>query len=143
MFMSHFRRLSLFSPYTIFLQCVSHYPRFSIFSPYTDPTVYISHFSRFSLFLAIFQVLPCEFLGFLVGHFSRHIQSPTVFVSHFPHFSGSRHIHILEFVCLIFLVFQFSRHIPCPTVCISLFFFHFLLHFVPYITSYSVCFAFP
>ena len=125
-----------------------HFSRFLIFSPYTDPRVYISHFSRFSLFLVMFQVLPCEFLGFLVGHFSRHIQSPTVFVSHFPHFSGSRHIHILEFVCLIFLVFQFSRHIPCPTVCISRFFFSFftafraIYHFLQCLFRISMIFSF-
>jgi len=139
-FESHFPRLSLFSLYSIFLQydCLI-FPVSSIFSPYTDPTVYISHFSHFSLLLVMFQVLPCEFLGLVVGHFSRHIQGlqclhlifhvfqfshhipgQTVFVSHFPlFFKVSQHIHILEFVFLIFLVFHFSCHIPGSTVCIS------------------------
>jgi hypothetical protein len=93
---------------------------------------------------------------------SCHIPGPTVFVYHSPHFSvfspysSSYNVHfsfstfsvfvtilqVLQCMCLIFHVFQFSLHIPGPTVCIS-HFFHFLLHFVPYITSYSVCFAFP
>ena len=66
-----------FSFYTLFFRFSRNIP---------DPKVCVSHYSRFSVFLAIFQVLPCEFLIFLVCHFSRHIPVPTVCVSHFPRF---------------------------------------------------------
>ena len=82
-----------------------HFPRFLIFSPYTDPRVYISHFSCFSLFLAIFQVLPCEFLSFLLGNFSRHIQGHTVFVFHFPRFSVFSPYSRSNSVCVSFSLF--------------------------------------
>ena len=79
--------------------------------------VCVSHFARFSVFLPIFQVLPCEFLIFLVCQFSRHFPGPTVCLSHFTRFSVfslySRSYHDL----LIFLVCHFSRHIQIPTVC--------------------------
>ena len=79
---------------------VSHFPRFSVFSPLSRSySVYFSffyvfhcffpcfsHFAVFSVFIAIFQVLPCEFLIFLVGQFSRHIPIPTVCISHLSRF---------------------------------------------------------
>ena len=50
-----------------------------------------SHFTCFSVFLAVFLVLLCEFLFFLVFQFSRLIPGPTVCVcvSHFTRFSFS------------------------------------------------------
>ena len=103
------------------------------------PTVCVSHFTRFSVFLAIFHVLLCEFLIFLVCLFSRQIPGSTVFVSHFPSFFQFSHHNPGSTVCmsqfirfsgfspysrsyhdfLIFHVCQFSRHIQGPTACVS------------------------
>ena len=70
------------------------------------PTVYIHQFSCFSVFLAIFQLLSCEILIFLVCQFSSHIPGPTVCVSHFSRFSAFLAIFpVLQCVCLIFQVF--------------------------------------
>jgi hypothetical protein len=75
--------------------------------------VYIHLFSCFSLFLAIFQVLQCEILIFLVCLFFRHITGPTVWVSHFSRFLCFLAIfQVLPCWFLIFLVCQFSQHIP-------------------------------
>ena len=83
--------------------CVSHFPHLSVFSPYSRSyNVYVS-FSTFFRFLAIFQVLACEFLIFLFGHFSRHFELLRCF-SHFSTF------------------FSVSRHIPGPIVCVSNFY---------------------
>jgi hypothetical protein len=91
------------------------------------------------MFLPIFQVIPFEFLIFLICPFSCHIPGPTVCVSHFPRFSAfssyswSYNVHfkfsrfsvflaifqVLQFVFFIFNDFQFSRHIPGLTVYIS------------------------
>jgi hypothetical protein len=106
-------------------------------------------FARFSVFLAIFHVLLCEFLIFLICQCSRHIPGPTVCVSVFPHFSvfsiQSRSYSVcfsfstfsvflaicdvLSCEFLIFYLFQFYRHLPGPTVCI----YHF--------PTFSVCLA--
>ena len=101
-----------------------------------------SHFASFSVFLAIFQVLSCEFLIFLVGQFSRHIPGPTVCVFHFARFSVFLAIfQVLPCEFLIFPIcqvscqnpgfycvyfsfckfFSVSCHIRGPTVCVSLF----------------------
>jgi len=82
--------------------CMSNFPRFSCFSQKSrsyfvyfsyftiitvshhnqDPTVYVFHFARFSVFFAIFHVLPCEFLIFLIFfRVSYHISCPTSFAS--------------------------------------------------------------
>ena len=68
------------------------------------PIVFVSHFARFSCF-SPYHILPCEFLIFLVCHFSPHIPGPTIWVSHFPcwwvllpyHRSYSRHVSFSRF----------------------------------------------
>ena len=66
---------------------VSHFPRFSVFSPYSrSNSVFVSFFTFFS-FLAIFHVLECEFLIFHVFQFSRHNPGSIVCISHFSRFS--------------------------------------------------------
>jgi hypothetical protein len=66
------------------------------------PIVFVSHFALFSVFLAIFHILPCElliflvvsflaifqvlqceFFNFFVGEVYYHIPGPTVGISHF------------------------------------------------------------
>ena len=103
--------------------------------------MYIHVFSLFSLFLAIFQVLQCEFLIFLVCQFFRHITGPTVWVSHFSRFLRFLAIfQVLPCLFLIFLVCQFSQHIPDTTVHV----FHFTRFsgFSPYYKSWCVQFSF-
>ena len=113
---------------------------FSISLHVPGPTLWVSHFARFSMILAIFQVLPYEFLIFLVSQFSQHIPGPRVCMPHFPRFFQlSDHtqgpkvyvphfsrfsvfyaiFHVLQFVVLIFHDFHFSFHTPGSTVCIS------------------------
>ena len=106
-FMSHFRRLSLFSPYSIFLQCVClifpvflfschiqilqcTYLIFHVFHCFLSCSrSYHVSFSVFSLvtFLAIVKVLQCLPFIFHVFQFSHHNPGQTVFVFHFPCFS--------------------------------------------------------
>ena len=77
-------------------------------------------FPCFSVFLAIFHVLPREFLIFHDCQFSRQIPGSTVCVSHFPRFLGfspypicySGHFSFFKF-------FSASRHIPGHTVFVS------------------------
>ena len=102
--------ISQFSPYSVFLaifqviHCVSFSTFFSFFFKMQVPqslfiilhvfqcflqnsrsySVCVSHFARFSGFLAIFHILPCDFLIFLFCKFSSHIPDPTKRVSHFP-----------------------------------------------------------
>ena len=101
----------------------SFFTFFSVSSHILGPTVCVSHFERFSLFLAIFQVLPSEFLIFLLCQcffFFHHIPGLIVFVSHFPRFSvfspSSRS-------CIVYLSFStflsVSCHIPGQTVFVS------------------------
>ena len=92
------------------------------------------------MFLSIYHVLQCEFLIFIVFHFSPNIPCSTVCVSHFPCFSVILSIyHVLLCAFLIFHVLQclwpntmfysvrfsffmficVSRYIPCSTVSIS------------------------
>ena len=116
-----FHVFQCFSPYSeSYSVCVS-FSRFSHFSSHiSGSSVYIYRSSRFSLFLAIFQVLPCEILIFLVSQFFRHITGPTVWVSHFSRFLRFLAIfHVLPCLFLIFLVCQFSQHIPDTTVHVS------------------------
>jgi hypothetical protein len=132
-FVSHFPRFSVFSPYSrsynahfsffkifcvsrhisIPTVCVSHFPRFSVFFALFQVKLCSCqnfqdfHFTCFSVFLAIFQVLPCEFHIFLVCQFYWHIPSPTVCLSHFPFFFQFSHIvKILGCAFLIFHIFQ-------------------------------------
>ena len=102
--------------------CASFSTFFQFSCHMPGPTLYTYNFLCFSVFLAIFQVLPCEILIFLVSQFSYPITGPTVCVSHFPHF------------------FKFSSHIPGPKVFVS-HFAHFSV-FSPYFRSYSVSFSF-
>jgi len=101
--------------------------------------VCVSHFVQFSVFLAIFHVIPCEFLIFYVFQFSRPIiPGPTVDLSHFSHFPVFLDVfQVLPCEFLIFLFGQFSCHIPGPTVCIS----HFsrFSMFLFYISCSKVC----
>ena len=96
---------------------------FSISLHVPGPTLWVSHFARFSMILAIFQVLPYEFLIFLVSQFSQHIPGPRVCMPHFPRFFFSylTILQVLKYMFLIFHVFQ----------CFS-----------PYSTSYSLLFSF-
>jgi hypothetical protein len=119
------------------------------------------YFSPFSVFLAIFQFLPCEFLIFLLGHFTHHTPGPTLCISHFSRFSVFLAIfQIIHRLCLIIQFFQFSRHNPGPRVCIShfstfslfptifqvlqwLFLILYIFQcFLPYSSSYHVNFSF-
>ena len=122
--------------------CVSHFPRFSVFvCKNTCPTVHILHFSHFLLFLAIFQVLPGDFLIFLVGQFSCHISGPTVCISHF-HVFHSFFSYSGPTVCVShFTCFSVLSLYPCPTVYI----FHFSRFSVflsSYFITYHVSFSF-
>ena len=136
MWISHFLLMSFFSSYSRSdSDCVSFFTfQVSHYNP--GPTVYISHFSPFSVYLAIFQVLSCEFLIFLVGQFSCHNPATTVYMSHFSCFlcfspyswfkgecvSFSKFfifLAIFQFwqcLFLVFHVFQGSRHNSGPTV---------------------------
>uniref|UniRef100_A0A0V1KJV0 Uncharacterized protein n=1 Tax=Trichinella nativa TaxID=6335 RepID=A0A0V1KJV0_9BILA len=92
------------------MQCLCFIFHVFLFSRYTpDPTVCISHFSCFSLFLAIFQILPCEFLIFIVCQFFRRIPYHKCYL----HKPGAT-LCISQFSCSSF--FTVSRHSPVPTV---------------------------
>ena len=108
---------------------------FSVFRHNPGPTVCFSHFARCSVFLAIFQVLPCEFLIFILFHFpaifqvlqcvflilhiflcfSPHSRSYSVCSSFSTFFSFFTIIEDLQCVFFNVHVFQFFCHIP-PTV---------------------------
>jgi hypothetical protein len=140
-YISHFSRFSLFLPIFQGIQCfclifhfffsflsqsrtysvyISYFSFFTVSLHIPGPTVCASHFACFSVFLAIFHVLPCEFLIFLVGHVTRHIPGHRVCISHFLRFSVFLTIFlVIHFLCLIFHVFQFSCHNPGPTVYFS------------------------
>ena len=121
--------------------CASFSTFFQFSCHMPGPTLYIYNFLCFSVFLAIFQVLPCEILIFLVSQFFRHITGPTVWVSHFSRFLRFLAIfQVLPCLFLIFLVCQFSQHIPDTTVHVS----HFTRFsgFSPYSRSYCVHFSF-
>ena len=67
--------------------CISHFSRYSLFLAISTSYSVCFPFCSFSVFLAIFQVLPCEFLIFhLFQCFSSYSRSKCIF-SHFPHFS--------------------------------------------------------
>ena len=158
---SHFPRISVFLHISGPTMFVSYFPRFSIFFPQSSSysvnfsylkfftvsyhipctTVCVSHFTSFSLFLAIFHVLLCDFLHFLVFQlsvfspysksysvcvilnlfpFPCHNPGPTVDISHFLLFSVFLAIlHVIQCLFLIFLFLLFSRHNPGPKVFIS------------------------
>ena len=89
------------------------------FSFFTSYSVCFSFHMCFSISRQ-FNVSLCEFLLFLICHFSRHITGPTVCNFHFSRFSGYIPCHTL--LCLIFHNFQFYRQNPGTTVCISHYF---------------------
>ena len=99
-------------------------------------------FSVIFTFLAIFQVLQCAFLIFLVFQWFRNFSSRHVDVSHFPWFSVSCHIPCPTAVDIskFSTFFSFPRHISRPKVCIS--HFPWFSIFLPYSRSYSVHFSF-
>jgi hypothetical protein len=64
------------------------YLKFSLFCIYCmSHSVCFSFHTFFSVFLAIFHVLLCEFLLFLVCQFSRHIPGPIVCISQYVTYS--------------------------------------------------------
>ena len=108
--------------------CISHFSHLLYFSTcsrsYSVWVSFSTYFSFFFFFFATFQVLHCAFFIFHVFQcFSRYSMSKSVFVSFFTFF-------------WFLAIFQ-------VLLCAFLIFFHFLLRFLPYFTSYSVCFAFP
>jgi hypothetical protein len=120
---------------------VSPFLRFSFSHQTSGPTVCVSHFTRFSVFLAIFLVILCEFLLFLICQFSLHIPDITVcyfqfsnfqcfspysrsfsVLSHFPYFSifsphsRSYSVHFSVFLAIFQVIHCF---------CLISHFFHF------------------
>ena len=84
-FVSYFPRFSVFFPQSSSYSVNFSYLKFFTVS-YHNPctTVCVSHFTSFSLFLAIFHVLLCDFLHFLVFQlsvFSPYSKSYSVCVS--------------------------------------------------------------
>lgn len=117
-----FQVFQCFSPYSSSYSVhFSFYTFFQCFSPHSSSYSVCFSFCTFFSFLTTFQVLPCEFLIFLVCQVSRYIPGPTVCVSHFPRF-------------------RFSCPIPGSIMCV-IHFPHFSV-FWPYSRSYSVCISF-
>ena len=145
MFVSHYPRFSIFSPYSMSYSVHISFFTFFTVSPYfPGPTVYVSHFASFYIFLVIFQVLPwffsfssfvsvldifkvlqCVFLICYVLPFSWNIPGPTVYISHFSRFLVL--LAVFLFLPGIFLIVpHFSR----------------FSWFSPYSRSYSGHFSF-
>jgi hypothetical protein len=154
--------------------CVSHFTRLSVFSPYSRSYTVEFSFFMYSVCLAIFQVIECLCLIFHVFQFSHHYPGPTVCISHFFMFFTvsfhvflilqffqclspySRYYHVsfsfsllvsflgiflfLQCAFLIFHVFSVSCHIPGHKVFVS----HFsrFTVFSLYSRSYCVHFSF-
>ena len=120
MWVSHFPRLSVFSPYSRSYSVSFYFPFWSVFSPYSSSYSVCFSLSTFFSFLDIFQVLQCVCLIFNVFHFSRHILGPTVCISHFNVFQCFLTYFTYYSVCLSFSnFFSISHHILGHTVCIS------------------------
>ena len=122
MWVSHFPRLSVFSPYSrSYSVCVSFCRIFSVSRHIPGPNIWVSHFSfwsvfspfsrfysvcfsfsTFSVFLDIFQVLSYEFL---------------IFFFRFPVLSPSSRSYSVHFSFSTF--FSVSLHISNPTMCVS------------------------
>ena len=120
---------------------IFHVFQFSHHNP--GPKVCVSHFARFSLFPAIFQVLPCEFLIFLFGHFFHHNPDPPlVCIPYFPSFSVFFFFffaifQVLNCMFLISIVISFLailQFLQCAFLI-----FHVFECFWPYSKSNSVC----
>ena len=110
---------------TVFL---SHFPRFSVFSPYSRSYSVCVSFSTFISFHAIIQVLQCVVLIFHVFSVSHHIPCPKVCVSYFPRFSVfSQYYRSYSVHFSFFMFLSTSCHNPGSKVSSS--------HFA----SFSVC----
>ncbi|SFW06969.1 Uncharacterised protein [Chlamydia abortus] len=136
---SHFPFVSDFVIFQVvkWMFLIFHGFQFSCHIP--RPTVDISKFSTFSVFLAIFHVLNCIFLIFMIFSFLAIFQvlqcAFTFFTffsdfvifqvvkhfSFFTYFSDFVIFQVVKGMFLIFHDFQFSCHIPRPTVDISKF----------------------
>ena len=106
---SHISRFSLFLTIIQVLQCV--FPILHVlqcFSPYAMSYSVSYSFPLFVNCLAIFQVLQCEFLIFLVGQLAPHIPGTAVCISHFSSFSVFLTIFWVPQVCV--------SHFPCLSV---------------------------
>jgi hypothetical protein len=123
MWVSHFHRLLVFSPYSrSYSVYFLYFTCFTVSRHIQVPTVWLSHFSRFSVFLTIFQVIQWLCLIFPIFQFSHQNPGPTVCIYHISRFS-------------------ISRHIPVPTVCVFLIL-HVFQGFLPYFISFHVSFSF-
>jgi hypothetical protein len=129
------------SPYLrSFTVCFSFCMFFSVSRHIPGCTVCASHFVCFSLFLAIFKVLPCEFLIFLVCQYSHHFPDPTVCGSPFPCISDFLPCSRSSSVCVSFSkFFRFLTILKSYSVFLIFYAFHYVS---PYSRSYSVCFSF-
>jgi len=121
----------------------SFFTFFSVSSHILGPTVCVSHFERFSLFLAIFQVLPSEFLIFLLCKcffFSPYSRSYSVCVPFSTFFCFLAIIQVLHCVFLIFHIFEcFLPYSRSNSVCVS---FSTFLSFLAIVQVYFVYFSF-
>jgi hypothetical protein len=100
----------------------------------------VSHFASFSVFLTIFQVLPCDFLIFLICQFSCH--NPTVSISSCPRFLVFSPYSRSYSVCFSFFTFfRFFFFFAIVQVLESVFVFPRFSVFLPYSRSYSVHFS--
>ena len=123
----------------------SFFTFFSVSSHILGPTVCVSHFERFSLFLAIFQVLPSEFLIFLLCQcffffFSPYSRSYSVCVPFSTFFSFLAIIQVLHCVFVIFHIFEcFLPYSRSNSVCVS---FSTFFSFLAIVQVYCMYFSF-
>jgi hypothetical protein len=125
---------------------VSHVPRFSFFSPYSRS--YTVHFSFSTLLsgsclILGYTMFVTHFLPFVcLIDFSAYSRSYSVFFFFFFRVFQcfSSIFHVLKCVYLIFHVFQYSRQIPILQCAFLIS--HVFHCFLPYSTSYHVCFSF-
>jgi hypothetical protein len=160
-FVSHFPRFSVFSPYSRSYSVFSPFAYFSVFFyQIPGPTVCFSQFARLSVFLAIFQdihfsslifhviqfsatfqVIECFFLILQVFQFPRHNPGTTVCIFHFSRYSPCFDIfQVLLCVFLIFHDFKFSW--LTPVLQCAFLIYHVFPCFVPHTRSNNVCVSF-
>jgi hypothetical protein len=134
---------SVFLPQSSFYTvCFSYLKFFTVSYHIPCPTVCVSHFTRFLVCFALFHVLLCEFLLFLVCQFSHHIPGSTVCNFHFSiFFNVSRHIPV--HIVFVSHFPRFSDFFPKSRY-YKLYFsiFHIFQCFSTYFGTYSVCFLF-
>ena len=99
----------------------SFFTFFTVSRHIPGPVLGVSHFARCSVFLGIFQVLPCEFLIFLLfSVFSPCCRSYSVCVSFYTFFSFLAIIQVLQCIFHIFHVFHcFSPYSRFYSECVS------------------------